>query len=43
MHYNSAGDQLRSIECIQDNASMISVFVPSDLAESAATIFERGG
>jgi hypothetical protein len=32
MHYNSAGDQLKSIECIQDKALIISVVVPSELA-----------
>jgi hypothetical protein len=29
MHYNGAGDWLKSIEYIQDNALVISVFVPS--------------
>jgi hypothetical protein len=32
MHYNGAGDELKPIECIQDNALIISVFVPSELA-----------
>jgi hypothetical protein len=32
MHYNGAGDWLKPIECIQDNAPIISVFVPSELA-----------
>jgi hypothetical protein len=32
MHYNSAGDWLKRIECIQNKALIISVFVPSELA-----------
>jgi hypothetical protein len=32
MHYNDAGDELRPVECIQDNALIMSVFVLSELA-----------
>jgi hypothetical protein len=32
MHYNGAGDELKPIECIQDNELIISVFVLSELA-----------
>jgi hypothetical protein len=32
MHYDGAGDWLKPIECIQDNALIISVFIPSELA-----------
>jgi hypothetical protein len=32
MHYNSAGDQLKPIKGIQDNALIRSVFVLSELA-----------
>jgi hypothetical protein len=32
MHYNGAGDGLKSVEGMQDNASTISVFVLSELA-----------
>jgi hypothetical protein len=32
MHYNGAGDWLKPIECIQDKALIISLFVLSELA-----------
>jgi hypothetical protein len=32
MHYNGTGDGLKPIERIQDNAIIMSVFVPSELA-----------
>jgi hypothetical protein len=32
MHYNSTGDWLKPIECIQDRALIISIFVLSELA-----------
>jgi hypothetical protein len=32
MHYNGAGDWLKPIECILDNALIMSVFVLSELA-----------
>jgi hypothetical protein len=32
MHHNGAGNWLKPIECIQDNALIMSVFVPSELA-----------
>jgi hypothetical protein len=32
MHYNGAGAWLKPVESIQDNALIISVFVPSELA-----------
>jgi hypothetical protein len=32
MNYDGAGDWLKPIECIQDNALIISVFILSELA-----------
>jgi hypothetical protein len=31
MYYNGAGDELNPIKCIQDNALIMSVIVPSEL------------
>jgi hypothetical protein len=38
MHYNGAGDWLKSAEGIQDNASTISIFVPSELATCSSNL-----
>jgi hypothetical protein len=40
MHYNSTGDWLTLIECIQDKALIISVFVLSELA-TCSTIEDK--
>jgi hypothetical protein len=38
MHYNNAGDWLKPIDCIQDNALIISVVVLSELATCSIRI-----
>jgi hypothetical protein len=40
MHYNGAGDWLKPIECIQDKALIISVFVPLELATCSILLSE---
>jgi hypothetical protein len=40
MHNNSTGDWLKAIECIQDKALIISVFVLSELA-TCSTIEDK--